>query len=316
MDAGVHVVSGLVAGAVSVTLDYPLDTMKTRMQVYAHRHYSACAQCLYREGGLRAFYRGLPLPLAAQGIENAIIFSVYHTALDWQQQQRKQRRDHHLYGAGNQRNVRTESSAESLREHAAASAAAGAVVSLVLTPVELIKCNQQSVGWGGGGYSDLCRRIYYKDGLCGFYRGHTGTMARAVAGNITYFLTYAHAKRALGIVSPEANAAGACPVPAWKSMLAGGVSGAAYWSVLFPVDVAKTRMQVDPRFASSGLFGTLRTLYRQGGAAVLYRGWGITVLRAFPSCGVVFTVYEWCSCYLRQQQRRWTPSELEMPCAA
>lgn len=74
-------IAGTVAGITFVLVDYPLDTLKARMQVYEHgtyRSYADSTRCVYPQHGLSGFYKGLLPPVMAQGFESAILSTVYH----------------------------------------------------------------------------------------------------------------------------------------------------------------------------------------------------------------------------------------------
>lgn len=84
-------------------------------------------------------------------------------------------------------------------------------------------------------------------------------------------------------------------LPMWKMMLAGGCAGVAYWTIMYPVDVVKTRVQVDPVYCTYSFVRALREQFREGGWHALYRGYSLTALRSFPSNGAIFYVYSLCS---------------------
>ncbi|KPA77789.1 putative mitochondrial mitochondrial ornithine transporter 1-like protein [Leptomonas pyrrhocoris] len=306
VDVLTHLMAGTLAGMTGVLVDYPLDTIKTRMQTRCPNtggSYALCATRLYQQGGINAFYRGLSVPFVAQGAEAAIIFSVYHTAL------------HHFRTEEEKGCSATDPLPPSIWSslyYWKAAACAGLAVSFVLTPVEMVKCNLQMESsrpcWQRRHLSvrSLAWDVYLTDGLRGFYRGMTGTMTRAVFGNVAYFLSYEQCKQWLTCVSRPAarsspltsssqHSTAKAPhhgVPAWRSMLAGGISGCLYWSIAYPADVAKTKMQVCANASAAGFVGTLRRCYVNGGVRALYRGWGVTAARAFLSSAVVFTTYE------------------------
>ena len=61
-------------------------------------------------------------------------------------------------------------------------------------------------------------------------------------------------------------------LPLYKLMFAGGCSGVAFWTVFFPADVVKTRMQVDAQYGKTNFINALVMQYREGGVQSLYRG--------------------------------------------
>ncbi|AYU77599.1 mitochondrial ornithine transporter 1-like protein [Leishmania donovani] len=348
-DAIIHLTAGTVAGMTGVLLDYPLDTVKTRMQVSrcaklpcrysptavtaatslsaaAPATYWQCASQLYRRGGIRSFYCGLSVPLAAQGAETAVVFSVYNVSLQHflrkeqlqrQEQERARlsgcRGDHkarshrhqHMHGKHEHPQQQPHVSVWSSPAHWKASACAGLAVSLILTPVEMLKCNMQMESarpcWRRRHTTarGLARHLVATHGLRGLYTGVIGTVTRAVLGNMAYFVSYEQCREWLAQKFASSLRDGEA-APIWHSMLAGGISGCCYWSVAYPADVAKTKMQVCPTARQQGFTRTLASLYRSGGVEALFRGWGVTVVRAFLSSSIVFTTHEHSSSTLRE----------------
>eukprot|EP00408_Alexandrium_pacificum_P018528 CAMPEP_0171188654 /NCGR_PEP_ID=MMETSP0790-20130122/17945_1 /TAXON_ID=2925 /ORGANISM="Alexandrium catenella, Strain OF101" /LENGTH=309 /DNA_ID=CAMNT_0011653747 /DNA_START=91 /DNA_END=1020 /DNA_ORIENTATION=- len=66
-----------------------------------------------------------------------------------------------------------------------------------------------------------------------------------------------------------------------KSALAGGICCSITHGAVCPVDVVKTRMQLDPQKYSSGMVGTFRQVISEEGAAVLSTGLTATALGYF-----------------------------------
>eukprot|EP00796_Vickermania_ingenoplastis_P007086 gene7086-5021_t len=333
-DAAVHIISGTVAGMSSVVFDYPLDTLKTKMQAgvgaaeggpplrthgpspphtaarvgrwptqvlhrltrrsvagpkvpvaftatrtaTARSPYLECIRHAYACGGMRGLYRGASVPLLAQGAENAVIFSVYRGVLN--------RLEACDYFASSAAVAPWRSPAMLL-----ASASAGAAVSFILTPVEYVKCNLQANRLCGRTCSvspgALVQQTWRQRGVRGFLVGHKGTLLRAVPGNVAYFISFEQMKAWLG----------SRPGDWWRHMLAGGISGCAYWTICFPADVVKTRMQVDRAWRSMSFGSAARRHFAEAGVRGLYRGWGVTAVRSFLTSAVVFTVFEMCNEY-------------------
>eukprot|EP00850_Spirogloea_muscicola_P012277 SM000078S22136 [mRNA] locus=s78:511747:512052:- [translate_table: standard] len=78
-------------------------------------------------------------------------------------------------------------------------------------------------------------------------------------------------------------------------LTAGGLAGALSWVACYPLDVAKSRLQAQGanggrRF--KGIWHCLRTSVAEEGVAVLFRGLGTTMVRAYLVNGAIFTAYE------------------------
>lgn len=78
-------------------------------------------------------------------------------------------------------------------------------------------------------------------------------------------------------------------------LVAGGLAGIASWVTATPLDVIKSRMQMDGlgRRAYRGLLDCLVSSFRQEGPGVFFRGLTINSARAFPVNAVTFLSYEY-----------------------
>lgn len=283
-DAAKHLFSGTVAGLLAKIVEYPLDTIKVRVQSNstAYDGYVDCARQILRREGPASFFRGIGAPMAGGGAENAVCFAAFAFGGDIY---------HRLFNV-----VRSKEATAG--EVVFSGMIAGAAVSHVLTPVELLKCNMQVQNMKPVeqreyiSVVDCAAKMIKKGGLKTLYTGHTATLAREVPGNGAWFGFYYLTKHML-------TPAGTSPddLPLWKLMLAGGVGGVTYWTAFFPADVVKTKMQLDPVYQKLGLVRGLALLYKQGGVRALYTGWSITAVRAFPANAIIFSVYEMIAQY-------------------
>ena len=75
-------------------------------------------------------------------------------------------------------------------------------------------------------------------------------------------------------------------------LLSGGIAGIAAWLVCYPQDVVKSRMQSNPEYRTT--MECVRALVRQYGTNVgkYFKGFGPTMLRAFPANAATFVAYE------------------------
>lgn len=84
--------------------------------------------------------------------------------------------------------------------------------------------------------------------------------------------------------------------PDWSVvMLAGGIAGIAAWSIGSPMDVIKSRMQMDGVRGTRryrGLYHCAVETVRVEGVAVFVRTLSLNCIRAFPTNMVVFLTYE------------------------
>jgi solute carrier family 25 carnitine/acylcarnitine transporter 20/29 len=86
------------------------------------------------------------------------------------------------------------------------------------------------------------------------------------------------------------------PHPWIASALAGGVTGATTWTVVYPLDTIKTKIQTGPLDApveNRRIYTVARKIIQKHGVGHMFRGLNITMLRAFPVNGIIFPVYEY-----------------------
>ena len=138
------------------------------------------------------------------------------------------------------------------------------------------------------GSIDCVRKIYKTAGSRGIFQGMAPLIIRDVPGFVVYFASYEilldmlAQKKSRGDVGPLAP------------ILAGGLAGMISWASTFPFDVVKSRIQADGndgRFFYKGFADCFVKSYRTGGLRSLYTGLGPTLLRAFPTNGIIFFVY-------------------------
>eukprot|EP00903_Cladosiphon_okamuranus_P012378 g11601.t1 len=145
---------------------------------------------------------------------------------------------------------------------------------------------QSPYSWSGACVADLVRR----EGVAmGLFRGMSATMLREPVQFAIYYPSYEIAKVYLlpsdrtSTIAPEAV----------LQVLAGGVAGCAMWlPPVYCLDVIKTRMQTAQDGVYRGVWDCLVKTVRAGGVPVLFRGFGASMLRAFPMHGLVFLGYE------------------------
>jgi ornithine carrier protein len=295
------IVFGSIAGMLGKIVEYPFDTVKVRLQSQPDHlplRYAGPLDCFRQsihQDGMRGLYRGVSAPLLGAAAETSCLFFSYRVAQDvirvFRAPTSKSKADDKL----------------PLTSLVAAGAISGAVTSLILTPIELVKCRMQvpltssmdpTLRNASIGPAVVIRDVYRREGIAGFWRGQLGTLFRETGGGAAWFGCYEsfslffrqRAQAATGEKDPS--------IPIWQSMIAGAGAGLGYNFSFYPADTIKSKMQTGD-LASIGangreqtFFGVGRALYRTHGLKGLYRGCGITLLRSGPSSALIFTIYE------------------------
>ena len=181
-------------------------------------------------------------------------------------------------------------------------AASGAFTSLLLTPIELVKCQMQvpvsPVALTKPGAVSIIKSVVQHHGVLGFWHGQMGTFIRETGGSAAWFGSY----EAVGALfkhynKPDSSDDTASRLHFWQQLVAGAAAGMNYNFVCFPADTIKSRMQtaeVAPgvKGGRETFWASGRGLWRQQGLRGMYRGCGITVARSAPSSAVIFAVHE------------------------
>lgn len=315
---------GSTAGALGKILEYPFDTVKVRLQsqpLYLPPQYTGPLDCFRKSflaDGLPGLYRGVSAPLVGAAVETSSLFWSYRIAQEILL---------FLENRGAEKDSRKPRQSEKtplgLGGLVACGAASGAFTSLLLTPIELVKCQLQVTGSGSSRLHQsrssplaVMADVFKHHGLLGFWHGQLGTLIRETGGSAAWFgayegvgalfRTYNHTLNHLAQeskpVGAAAEAAKSEPLPVWQQLLAGASAGVSYNFVCFPADTIKSRMQtedVNPvdltssnRNRRATFWANGKELWKQQGLRGLYRGCGITVARAAPSSAVIFAVYE------------------------
>merc|ERR1712004_279055 len=165
--------------------------------------------------------------------------------------------------------------------------------SLVLCPTELVKCRLQAMRESEAlagrpppkiGPGKLTGQILRQDGVPGLFRGLTATFTREMPGYF-FFMAYEATRHVLTPAGKTKDEIGAL-----RTVVAGGVAGVTLWTIIFPADVVKSRLQVSG--ASTPMLIVMGDILKKEGLARLYSGLGPPLPRPFPATGALFLAYE------------------------
>lgn len=239
-------------------------------------------------GGLSSLYRGISAPLVGAALETSSLFFWERLARESLFSLNFYKRDEPL----------------PLGALWLTGALSGAATSLVLTPVELVKCRIQVPGTSQLRKPlDVVAEVWRKEGLRAFWKGQLGTLIRETGGCAAWFgsketvtslfHTY-NSSSSSGIPAHLPNTRGELePLPLYQQALAGASAGMSYNFLFFPADTIKSRMQtVEGNGKQMRFWDEGRSIWRQYGIRGLYRGCGITVARSAPSSAFIFIIFD------------------------
>ncbi|XP_038999655.1 mitochondrial arginine transporter BAC2-like [Hibiscus syriacus] len=278
---GKEFVAGGFGGMAGIVSGYPLDTLRIRQQsTDSGSAFSILRRVVAREGPA-ALYRGMAAPLASVTFQNAMVFQIYailSRAFD---------------------SSASTTDPPSYKGVALGGVGTGALQSIMLAPVELVKIRLQlqNTSFPGSqsasvhkGPISVAKTIIKTEGLRGIYRGFTITALRDAPSHGFYFWTYEYMREQL---HPGCRKSGQETLR--TMLIAGGLAGVASWVCCYPLDVVKTRLQAQSLASPqkyNGIIDCLQKSVKQEGYSVLWRGLGTAVARAFVVNGAIFSAYE------------------------
>ncbi|KAK6531375.1 hypothetical protein TWF281_008182 [Arthrobotrys megalospora] len=272
--------AGAVAGVSEILVMYPLDVVKTRIQLQvggatgadAYTGTLDCFRKIIKNEGFSRLYRGINAPILMEAPKRATKFA----ANDY-------------WGNFYRQSFGIEKMNQPLAVLTGASA--GVSESFVVVPFELIKIRLQDRASAGkyNGMVDCFVKLVRAEGVLALYNGLESTMWRHLVWNAGYFGFIFQVKSLL----PKADTKRGQMV---NDILAGAAGGTAGTVLNTPFDVVKSRIQNTVRVPGqvqkyNWAIPSLFVVAREEGFAALYKGFLPKVLRLGPGGGILLVVY-------------------------
>lgn len=155
---------------------------------------------------------------------------------------------------------------------------------------------------------DCVKKVWKTEGVRGLFRGYSAVLLRDVPFNFFFFGAYEFFTSGMAALLDKPSKNELNPL---LILTCGGFAGATGWSVVFPADVIKSRMQTSSASGSGALSfrGAIRTVHAQHGLAGFYKGWSAAVLRSFPANGSLFMGVELTHRFFRYLDAKQTEAE-------
>lgn len=268
-DLSQTVLSACTGGVITAFVVTPLDVLKTRTQLAASRGSgSAAVLQMVRTEGIISLWGGLHPSLLMTVPSCAIYFTSYEKIRE-------------AVGTGG---------SQRQRDLAPVVAAAGAKVlaSTTTAPLELMRTRMQAdralldEGMVGGAMS-----LVRQQGVLGLFRGLGPMLLRDVPFSCIYWVGYERLKQRFMEEEGELSAA--------ASFVSGGTAGALATLMTMPLDVVKTRRQVERGSAgaqSETLGAMVARIVRLEGPRALLAGVVPRLAKMAPSCAIMIASFE------------------------
>jgi solute carrier family 25 (mitochondrial carnitine/acylcarnitine transporter), member 20/29 len=270
---------GFIAGITGTIAGYPFDTVKVRLQTQTlnHRLYSGSLDCfvkIAKQESVLGFYKGMSSPMFGVALINGLVFSIQNAAKG-------------LFD-----------NPDTYTSLAMTGALAGGAQSFLCSPIELVKTRLQMQGVGQQrklfalstdlykGPIDCLKKAYGRRGLRnGVMRGLSMTLARDIPSFAAYFPAWQFFVCHLSPTGKEAD------MPMHLSLIGGGFTGIAAWTVSYPFDVIKSRYQAAREHVYKGVWDCAMKSLRTEGWQVFTRGFVPCTMRAIPTNAFTYPVY-------------------------
>ncbi|CAG5009393.1 unnamed protein product [Parnassius apollo] len=281
--------AGSLGGVAVVYVGQPLDTVKVKMQTFPQLYkgmFDCLKQTLRNDGIIRGLYAGTTPAIMANVAENSVLFAAYGYCQKFICQVTGTENIEQLSTVGN----------------ATAGFLAAFFSSFTLCPTELIKCQLQAmreVNVQGSQTAikvtplQLSQQIFKQYGIQGLFRGLVPTIMREMPGYFFFFGGYEGTRALLAKPGQSKDDIGFL-----KTMAAGGVGGCVLWTVIFPTDVIKSRVQISNKKQKFLTVGC--EIVKNEGVLALYNGLKPTLIRTIPATAALFVVYEYSKKIMHQ----------------
>ncbi|KAF8461117.1 mitochondrial carrier domain-containing protein [Kalaharituber pfeilii] len=276
-----NLAAGAFAGIMEHTVMYPVDAIKTRMQIVnptPSAMYTGIANAVAQISsteGARSLWRGIASVALGAGPAHAVYFSTYEFV--------KQSL------GGN----------EGAEHHPVAVATAGACATIasdaLMNPFDVVKQRMQLHGSTYESIADCARTVYKKEGLRAFYISYPTTLAMTIPFTAIQFACYESLAK---VLNPKKR------YDPLTHCVSGGLAGAVAAAITTPLDVIKTLLQtrgtsIDHRIRNcSGLFDAATIIRERNGLLGFFKGVRPRIVTTMPSTAICWTSYEMAKYYL------------------
>ncbi|KAG0750190.1 hypothetical protein G6F62_000887 [Rhizopus arrhizus] len=287
-----NAIAGALAGIGEHSIMYPVDSIRTRMQVLSVPKLTttikdtSTKQLKKYSGNL---WKGVYSVIIGAGPAHAVHFATYEFC--------KERFNKWI--AYNTKLQLPNKNMIELPSHLIASAAAGAIATFshdfLMTPFDVLKQRMQLQDSTYRSVRDCAKKVYMSEGLKAFYISFPTTLSMSIPFQSVQFATYEYCRSKMSHgeeYSPEIH------------MIAGAISGTVASSITTPLDVIKTLLQTrgssaDPTIRSTkGFRDAARIIYGRYGIPGFFRGYRPRILTNMPSTAISWSVYEYFKWFL------------------
>eukprot|EP01117_Protostelium_nocturnum_P001011 TRINITY_DN11331_c0_g1_i1.p1 TRINITY_DN11331_c0_g1~~TRINITY_DN11331_c0_g1_i1.p1 ORF type:complete len:320 (+),score=53.49 TRINITY_DN11331_c0_g1_i1:140-1099(+) len=280
-----HLLAGGVAGLIADFCTHPIDTIRARLQVQGHNNNNSIRKyngtfdgfrSILKHEGWRAFYKGFAIVSVSTIPAHALYFAGYEMA---KRNFQKDRREED----------------KSVWVHLVSGLWADVCGSIIWVPMDVIKQRlqvQQSSASTYRGSFHAFQTIVKQEGAGGLFKGFLPAIATYGPFVAIYFATYEKAKLFAKDVTSSSSLS---EIPFWAQLVCGATAGAISAMVTCPMDVIKTRIQVESKKSEGAYKGgldALRRIMKEEGFGAFTKGMTARILWIAPGTAITIGLYE------------------------
>ncbi|CAO0791787.1 unnamed protein product [Mucor circinelloides] len=289
-----NAIAGAMAGIGEHCIMYPVDSIRTRMQVLSTPELGTAIKDASKKQlrKHRNLWKGVYSVIMGAGPAHAVHFATYEFCKEKFTQQL----------AANTK-IRAPGSSFEISNQLVASGAAGAIATFahdaLMTPFDVLKQRMQLRDSTYKSVRECAKKVYTNEGLKAFYISFPTTVSMSIPFQSVQFATYEYCRSKFdpeGSYNPKVH------------VMAGAVAGAVASSVTTPLDVVKTLLQTkgsstDAEIKNcSGFRQATGIIYDRHGIKGFFRGFKPRVLTNMPSTAISWSVYEYFKWFLASEE--------------
>ena len=288
-----NMLAGAFAGIAEHSVMYPVDLLKTRMQIVnpsptaMYTGISNAMVTISRAEGFRTLWRGVSSVIVGAGPAHAVYFASYEATK-------------HALG-GNE--------GGSEEHHPLAAAASGAAATIasdaLMNPFDVIKQRMQLHGSVYRSVTHCAREVFRNEGLTAFYVSYPTTLCMTVPFTALQFMAYESISK---VMNPTGR------YDPYTHCFAGGLAGGFAAGLTTPLDVIKTLLQTrgnarDVELRNvSGLMNAARIIKERNGWTGFFRGLKPRIITTMPSTAICWSAYEMAKAFFIARSERGPPA--------
>uniref|UniRef100_A0A7S1SL09 EF-hand domain-containing protein n=1 Tax=Tetraselmis chuii TaxID=63592 RepID=A0A7S1SL09_9CHLO len=182
--------------------------------------------------------------------------------------------------------------------HLLAGAMSGAVSRTFTAPLETLRLMAMTGSMPEGGAMKAAQDVVKSNGWRGLFKGNGVNVMRSAPQKALDFFAFDAFKKVLSKWSHPEGATSSCLLPAPPQMgllgtlAAAGLAGATSSTILYPLEVVRSRLTVDAAGAYRGVFHAFHTIIKTEGVAALYCGLVPSVAAIIPEAAITYGMFD------------------------